>query len=186
LEQMMSETLIEFFQVLSGAMPALLAGLLFVALVRTQLVKFMGVYLLLVAGQAVATYLLMPTVSFIVPLTIGAAGALLSIVLIGLLGARIGVANTQTAFVALGLFPWYLGVGPAIVYVVVSALALAFWATVTTSRAFARGGHRRVSLKRAKAEMSASDYEVFSKRAAVVFALPVLVGALAAAGAAAF
>lgn len=182
----MPDFLVSFLQVVGLQMPFLVVGLLLVRLVVIPLKQFMGVYLLLVGGNVALTYFLQPEISILWPALAGVASVLLLVALTGALGTKFQAANYETVLVTFGLFPWYLGPGVWFTFITLAGITLAIWTSVAVSRGFKKINHKRIPLKYAKKDLSPEDFTTFARTASVIFAFPVLIGAMASAVLAAF
>lgn len=102
---------------LALALVPLLVGVVLTQALRLNLKGFLGVYLLLVAGNVALSYLYFEN-GFIAPLVIAAVGFLVMMVLTGIFGTRIRTSDYALAGVGIGLFPWTIGVVPSVTYAV--------------------------------------------------------------------
>jgi hypothetical protein len=84
--------------------------------------SFQAIYLLLGAANVALCYFVFPTVDILFPIAALAAGILLTFLAAGIFGKFDTSAHYETLLVAIGLFPWYLGLFPSLVYVAAAIL----------------------------------------------------------------
>lgn len=105
---------------LAIALIPLFIGVVLTQVLRLNLKGFLGVYLMMVASNVAFTYLFLEN-GFIAPLIIAAAGFIAMLLLTGIFGNRMRTTDYALVGFGIGLFPWTIGLLPAIAYAVVFA-----------------------------------------------------------------
>lgn len=78
-----------------------------------------------------------------------------------------------------GLVPWYLSVQLSVTILITTIVSIALYSFVKQTRAFKAVGHERyVSINLAKKKMKPEEFEIFMKKANVIYAMPMLVAIL--------
>lgn len=99
--------------------------LILVRLVRFNMIQFSAVYVVASIVRSGALFLNGNGLGFIIiQFFVALALLLLSIVVIGFTGKMIAYDNHQAVIVGFGLYPWYLGLSGASVYIGVAMLVL--------------------------------------------------------------
>lgn len=96
----------------------LLIGVVLSQALRLNLRGFLGIYLILVAGNMALSYLQLGA-GYIAPLIIGAIGLVVTVTLTGFFGNRIRISDYALASFGIGLFPWNVGLLASIIYAIV-------------------------------------------------------------------
>lgn len=120
----------------------LLIGVILSQALRLNLRGFIGVYLMLVAGNVALSYLQLKT-GLIAPLVIGAIGLVVMVVMTGLFGTKIRISDYALTGIGIGLFPWSLGVLQSVTYAVIFAI----FATLIALKPKIKSPFKRGSLK---------------------------------------
>jgi hypothetical protein len=162
-------------------MVALILGLLIVRIAPISLKSFQAVYLLLGAANIGLHHFYRPDISLIalsIPL---AAGIAIVMIIAGVIGKMRSSVHYETILVSVGLFPWYLGLIPSAIYILVSIILMAI--IVYFSRLWASHSIHSKMMKNSslKASRSKEDYEIFVKKSTVILTSPIGFGAIAAA-----
>ena len=153
--------------------------LLLVKIAKLSLAKFTGLYVVMVAVNAIIHELVKPG-EYVVPVIVaGVAGLLLTVVLAGLMGSTMNSSNYSSLMTFVGLVPWYLSVQLTVTILIATIVSIALYSFVKQTRAFKAVGHERyVSINLAKKKMKPEEFEMFMKKANVVYAMPMLVAIL--------
>lgn len=107
-----------FTNTVFGSMLCLLIGLTVIRAKSISLRSFQAIYLLLGAANVALCYFVYPTVDILFPIAALAAGIFLTFIAAGIFGKFETSAHYETILVAVGLFPWYLGLESSLAYVV--------------------------------------------------------------------
>lgn len=155
----------------------LILGLLFIRLVRVDLLKTFGIFALLVGVKVTLSLLAFPDVS-IVPILIVAVSAFLAVLLLtGVAGDSFSSDNYGSLLIGLGLFPWYISSGAAIGYVMLSLVLVTILTEFRVAKAFKAIGERKVALRYAKRRLSAEKYSELGENGSAIFAVPIAISA---------
>ena len=157
----------------------LIVALFLVRLLKISLFKFMGLYVVLGGIHAGILYL-GDKPEFIIPSIIGMAAGLISVILLsGIAGKNITQHNYQAILVAIGLFPWYLEFGPALIFGFASFIIIVISAHFKIGHAFRKINVKRFNIKDAKKRLTEEQYEIFRKAGSITFSMSFLIAALA-------
>ncbi len=143
-----------------------------------SLKSFQGVYLIASALWLELNFLLFPEIGMLTPLVTTLLGILVQFLLVGLFGKQIHPSTYASIQVAVGLFPWYLGVGVSITYILFSILLIAIYSTITYSQAkktFRLKGNKLALFKK---QLSEESFKEFKTRASIIIALPISLAGL--------
>lgn len=153
--------------------------LLLVKIAKLSLAKFTGLYVVMVAVNAIIHELVKPS-EYLVPIIVaGIAGLLLTVVLAGLVGSAMNSSNYSSLMAFVGLVPWYLSWQFSVTVLVATIIVIALYSFVKQSRAFKSVGHERyVSIDLAKKKMKPEEFDTFMKKANIVYAIPMIVAVL--------
>lgn len=160
------------------ALAPLVIGLVTARLLPVDLLKFVTVYIILGGVSILLTSFLLPSVNILFPIIGVVAGLVVFLILTALLGNKISATNYASILMAMGLYPWYAGVVPAIAFVLGSFLFLGLHSAIRAKLAFNGTGMRFQNFERARKKMSEDEFKTFSKKASVIFAIPFILAAL--------
>lgn len=156
----------------------LIVALFLVRLIKISLFNFMGLYVILGGINAGILYLA-DQPQYIIPSLIAlVVGLVLTMLLSGMAGANISQHNYQAILVAIGLFPWYLSFGPALVFGVASFVLIIFGAHFKIGRAFKKIGVKRFNIKNAKERLTEEQYDILRKYGSMTYSMPLLIATL--------
>lgn len=160
-----------------GIAPLVLAALIIV--VRPlPLKQFQGIYLLLGAAWVAIHALLIPEVWIVWIVAILVAGELFHIIMVGWMGNNLGAANHASILVAVGLFPWYIGIVQSIIYVFFCLIIGAIFSQVRFKHYARKYGINSSRPDVVKKELSNEDWVEFQKKASLILAGPFAIAAV--------
>lgn len=162
----------------------LVLGLLFVRLVKLDLIKYTGLYAILVAIKAVLGSLLIEgfdTKDIITIAAIGVIGAVFVVVMSGVLGERLNTDSYASLMFGMGLFPWYLGLATSLAYVFTSAAIIMIVSEFRSFFTLRKLGARTITARTPKRLLNESDYVIYKQKASVVFATHIAIAAIVSA-----
>lgn len=139
--------------------------------------NFQAVYLLLGAAWLGIHSYFFPHLGMVAPVVILLLGEVFMFVMMGFIGTKLGHANYASLLVASGFFPWHLGLKTSLFYVLTAFLVATITAWVKfrwAAKSFDVKGNKTEVFKK---KLSSEDYEAFTRRASVIFALPLALAA---------
>jgi hypothetical protein len=170
-----------FTNTLMGAMICLLIGLTVIRAKSISLRSFQAVYLLLGAANIAFCYFNFPEVGILRPIAALAAGVVFTFLAAGVFGKRETSAHYETLLVAVGLFPWYLGLRASLVY---AAAAILFCVIVKLTKNIAAMGSINYPLKtiwKASKTLPENKLAVYREKSFALLTTPVGVAAVVSA-----
>lgn len=175
--------MIDTLPLLAYTVGPLFFAALVVRFLALPLRTFQAVYLIAGAAWILLHYTFLPSVPILWPIIILIVGEVFQLLMIGLLGNKLGPNNYASLLLLVGLFPWYLGVAVSGSYVALFFLFTAVLSTVRYKLAVKRTGLELKNPAAAARQLKGEELDKFQKGASVIFSLP---GALAALTVAAF
>lgn len=160
-----------------GIAPMILAALL-VVVRPLPLKQFQGVYLLLGAAWVTIHSLLIPEVSIWVIVSILVAGELFHIVMVGWMGNKLGAANHASILIAVGLFPWYIGIPQSVLYIFLCLIIGAVFSQLRFKHFARKYGVDSSRPDVVQKALSKEDWDEFKKKASLILAGPFAIAAL--------
>lgn len=157
-------------------LPLLIAGLI-TFFKPLQLKSFQVVYLILGGLWIAFNLFYVPSVNILLPISVLIAGVIAHILLIGFYGNHISSSNHASIQLAIGLFPWYIGVINSLVYVLLFLVFAMIISTFNFKQANRAFGIKVSKADRAEKLLSKEDYEKFRMKASVILSLPAMLAA---------
>lgn len=156
----------------------LLLALLFVQLVRMNLLKFSMLYSILVASKAIVGTMLYPDLSIVPIIVTGVLSFVLIVLIVGLLGNRVSTDNYTVILATAGLFPWYLDGGLSFLFFIFVSIITIAYTEFKIRRAFKAIGEPKLKFNTAEKRLSPEKYAELKKHGSAFFAMPVALAAL--------
>lgn len=165
-----------------GTIALSLAPLIIAALITVvhplPLKQFQGVYLGLAGVWIVIHALLIPGVwiGWLALIVLG--GEIAHILMVGFAGRKLGPANHSSILLAVGLFPWYIGIAQSIAYALLAVILGAVYSNVQfkhQAKKFDINSNRPDVMKK---KLSEEDWLKFKSKASVILAAPFAVAAI--------
>lgn len=169
MEPEVNQSLLEVLMLLT---PMILAALL-IRLLPMPIRNFQAAYLILGAAWIGIHSYFFPQIGILPPIIILVMGEVFLFLAMGILGTRLGNANYGSILIAVGFFPWYLGVGTSLIYVlgVLLVASLVAWTKFKLATKKYGIGNSRVEV--VKQRLSEEAFADFSRKASVIFSLPI-------------
>lgn len=156
----------------------LITALVLYRLLKLNYSVFQVIYLIALAGALFAGYQL--DYSPLPILLIGLLGEALHFTLLGF-NVGFGVKNNAVLSSALGLFPWYYGVLPSVIYATSFVLIIVFLTVIRIKTTRRKMGVRAHSQSFIKKELG-DRYDEYIGNFAFIYAIPALIAVLIAVG----
>lgn len=139
--------------------------------------NFQAIYLILGAAWLGIHSYFFPHLGIVAPVVILILGEVFLFFMMGMIGTGLGNANYASLLIGAGFFPWHLGLKTSLLYVMAALLISALLAWVKfkwAARAMQVKGTRVDVLKK---KMSEEDFTEFTRKASVIFSLPLALAA---------
>lgn len=138
-----------------------LAGVLFIRFRRMSFKESLGYYFIFSILSILSVYFLLPETPFYYPIVISVVGVLTFLLIAGVYGSKLSLDTYQAILFGVGLFPFYFGVMPIIVYIFGSLFWIGVDTTIQRRRAFKKIGEKYVSSKKAKRNLTKEKYKEY-------------------------
>lgn len=153
-------------------------GLILIRLVRLPLVKYLPIYFILVLLQTIVLYLSKTPYNFWLVPTYGLIGFIIVFIAAALFGKKISFNNYESCLVAIGLFPWYLGMTASLIYAFILLIFLTIQSYVALGRGFKAVGVGRMSMLTARKKLNDKEKEILAEKGSTIFVIPFLISAV--------
>lgn len=165
-------------QLVSTNMITLILGLFVVRAMPITLRSFQAAYLIIGGANIALHHVYIPEVNIVYPMISLAAGIVIVLLMTGIFGKLNSSVHYETALVAVGLFPWYLGWKISLIYV---GTVLLFCVIVQGAKmliAFNAVNRNVTSLEKVKKTLSEDQQKLFQKKITTIFTTPIGVAAI--------
>lgn len=142
--------------------------------IKLPLHIFYTIYSLVIVGLGMFLYL--NNFDNVLPIIIsGIVGIFGSILVMALVGPKLGVINYNIILVGLGLFPWYLDVRYSLVYVLLFMVFITIFSEFKKFYSFKKNNLRRVKFSAIGRVYSKDEQELIIKDASIFYYFPFVV-----------